>query len=221
MIRAVILGLLVWLGGSNVAKAQPASDLEGPFVAAGVAVVVQPQEADFGGGYFCCDAGGVNVGWWGETGWFVSPRVSVRGEVAAGRAFRNDLAAPRLLQQNRHRDLTLSGLLAFHVPGSAVIRPALLAGVGMAFGRTTRTSQLLHFGPDGVSFAPGGPSVVQFTEVVPAVTWGADVQIVLAPRIRLVPQVRGRFLWRSDVARLHDGLARWLIEPRLGLQVLF
>jgi hypothetical protein len=217
----VVLGLLVWLGGSGVVRAQPSNALEAPSLSVGVAAVIQPQEPGFGGGTFCCDAGAVKLGWWGETGWFVSPRVSVRGELAAGRAFTNHLRAPRFVQENRHRDLTVSALFAFHPHTGGTIRPAVLAGFGMAVGRTTRTSQLLDFGPDRVSSVQGVASVEQSTDMVPAMTWGADVQIVLGTRIRLVPQMRARFLWRSDVARFEDGLARWLIEPRMGLQILF
>lgn len=222
MANQYILAFGLWLAAASVVYGQQERmSADRAFLGGGASAVLQPEQSRFGGGYFCCDAGGMAAGFWGEAGWFVSPHVSVRSEFSVPLAFTDDLTAPRFVQQNRHRDLIASGVVAFHPGRLGRASPALLAGFGAAFGRTTRASRLLTFAPGQPPFASGEPSVYETNETVPALTIGIDLPINVAAHVRFVPQLRTRVLWRSDEARFQDGLARWLVEPRVGIQVSF
>ena len=189
------------------------------FAGGGVSVVTQFQEPDFGG-YFCCEAGGTEAGFLAEAGWFVSRRISIRGEAAAGLAFTDDLRAPRFVQENRHHDWIFSGLVAFHARTSGRVRLAVLSGFGAAVERTRRTSRLYRFVPPA-GMTLGDPQVQETTGAVPAATLGLELPIAAGRHLRVVPQVRARFLWRGEVSRFQDGLGRWMLAPALELQMTF
>lgn len=203
---------------ASVDARQPQTGHEG-FAGAGPALVVQFQQPGFGG-YFCCEAGGVEAGFIGEAGWFASRRVSLRAEVSTGRPFTDDLRAPRFVQQNRHHDWIVSGVAAVHGRTSARVGIAVLAGFGLAVERTTRTSRLLRFAPPA-EFLPGDPFVQRTSETVPAALFGVELPIAAGRHVRVVPHVRARFLWRGDVSRFQDGLGPWMLSPGVTVRVAF
>jgi hypothetical protein len=216
--RACAVGVLCAATATPAGAGQQPAEGTG-FVSAGPAAVVQFQEPDFGG-YFCCEAGGTGLGFLAEGGWFVSRRVSIRGELSSGLPFTDDLRAPRFVQQNQHHDWIVSGGAAWHARPSSRIGIAVLAGFGVAIERTTRTSRLLRFVPPA-DVVPGEPFVQQATEAVPAATFGMELPIAAGRHVWIVPQARARFLWRDEVSRFQDGLGRWMLVPAAAVRVVF
>ena len=79
---------------------------------------------------------------------------------------------------------------------------------------------MLTFLPGG-SIAKGDALVQETREVVPALMFGIETAFSVTARVRLMPQIRARWLWRSDQGRFEDGLARWSVAPQVGVQLLF
>jgi hypothetical protein len=195
----------------------PASDRS--FVQGGVAVVMVFEQPAFGG-YFCCDAGGASPGVFVEAGRVLSSRLTLRGELAVPGRETDNLSAPRFIQENQHRDVTLSALVGFQPTDRGRVRPTLLGGLGVAASRTTRASRLLWFTPTG-PVPDDTPNIIPANERRLALTVGADVPIDLTERVGLVVTARGRWIARSDESRFQDGLGRWLLTSGLGLQLRF
>ena len=193
--------------------------MSGWFLLFGMLAVVQGQEPGFGGGYFCCDAGGTTLGFNARGGRRLSPRFSLQAELQAARSFDDDLRAPRFFQQNHHRDTVFTLLAGFHPSAGGRVRPVLLAGAGLAVARTDAEVQFLIITVDGSRREPG-PSLTR-RETRPALALGAEVALTLNDRVSLVPAVRGRFIFRSDQARFEEGLSRLSLVSGLSLQLSF
>ena len=219
MARAARLALTFVVGFAAATHAQgPASPRS--FVQGGVAVVMVFEQPAFGG-YFCCDAGGASPGVFVEAGGFLSSHLTLprRATRVPGRETDN-LSAPRFIQENQHRDVTLSALVGFQPTRRGRVRPEVLGGLGVAASRTTRASRLLIFTPTG-PVPYDTPNIIKANERRLALTIGADVPIDLTDRVGLVVTARGRWIARSDESRFQDGLGRWLLTSGLGLQLRF
>ena len=75
--------------------------------------------------------------------------LNFRGELAVPGRETDNLSAPRFIQENQHRDVTLSALVGFQPTRRGRVRPEVLGGLGVAASRTTRASRLLIFTPTG------------------------------------------------------------------------
>lgn len=218
MARCAFLALTFVVGFAAATHAQGPAP-HGWFLQGGVALVMVFEQPNFGG-YFCCDAGGASPGVFAEGGGFLSSRVTLRGELAVPGRETDSLSAPRFIQENRHRDVTLSALFGFHPTHRGRVRPVILGGLGVAASRTTRASRLLTFTPTG-PVPDDTPNIIQANERRLALTFGADVPIDLTDRVGLVVTARGRFIARSSESRFQDGLGPWLLTSGLGLQLRF
>ena len=207
-----------WAGPARAGQ-PPAAD-EHAFVHGGAALVAVFEQPNFGG-YFCCDAGGLSAGLFIDGGVFLLPRLSLRGELAIPAAETDHLRAPRFVQENRHRDPTLSALVGYHLARGRRAGLALLAGAGIAASRTSRTSTLLTFTPDGSFPDPSTTTILNGNETRFALTFGGDVPIDFTDRVGLVATARLRWIDRSDEARYQDGLGPWLLMSGAGVRVRF
>jgi hypothetical protein len=193
--------------------------VSGWWLLVGLTAIVQPSEGGFGGGYFCCEAGGTTVGLAARGGRRVSPRFSLQAELQVARSFDDELRAPRFFQQNNHRDTVVTLLAGYHPAAGGRVRPVFLAGAGLAVARTAAEVQFVIITTDGSQLEPGS----SFTrrETRPVLALGADLPLLLSDRVSLVPGVRGRFIFRSDEARFEEGLSRLSLVSGLSLQIAF
>lgn len=220
MFRIAVLVLLCSSLGVGAARAQSpsTSPRSGGFIQVAGDVVVVREQPGFGG-YFCCDAGGTTAGVSATVGVVPTPRLAVMAEFALPRRVVYDLSAPRFVQENRHGDILLSGLMAFRLRTIGRVRPEVLAGGGAAFEQTRRTWRFYQFTPGAPSL--GEPASLDANHTIPNVTVGFAVPIAISARASLVPRFQATFLWRGDDARVQDGLSRWLLAPGLGIRVAF
>jgi hypothetical protein len=217
MKRLAIVTILLSIGTSAHAQQADASPgVARGYVTAGALLVRQHGEVRIGGGPFTPKEGpsGVASGLVGGAGVFLTPRLSVGGELALPRYVSHDQRTGTLEVTTRHRDLMAGAALRVHVRRGAAWEPALLIGGSLARADTRRS--LSRLAPRRV-----GPFEDERTQTSAAWTLGADVRVALSSKVGLLPGVRFDRIRRSpdDDFAGFLGLGGWVVRSHVQLWI--
>jgi hypothetical protein len=173
-------------------------------------------------------AGGTTVGVGLEAGAFLRPRIALGVEVGLPHRFTSiqETDYSRVFQQkSRHRDVALSGVVRAVVRSSPRLRVDLVAG-GSVVNESTKQQRR-----DQLGLLPTYPPVFgPYSDEYSITRWtlgalaGADVEVPIAPRVALVPQIRAHFIRRSSDPSEQGwalGLDTLVLRPALSVRTTF
>jgi hypothetical protein len=197
--------LFVMVSWSSSTAAQPPRT----YVGGGLMLSTQKAATPCVSGSGCARPGIGGSAWGviGEIGRFVSPAMSVGVEISVPQRFETIQATsiPNERIDNRHRDLTISGLLHGYTPRTGSVRAALVGGGGFVHENTIQRFADAPFGSS--SFGPYGPDATKSRWIF-AATAGADVAIDLGPHVSVVPQIRVHVVSRANLSFLGKIVSR-------------
>jgi hypothetical protein len=121
--------------------------------------------------------------------------------------------------EQRHRDMTVSGLVHLYPRSEGAIQPAFVIGISYVQEDTlSRTSRAPLFGPQAGVFGPYG-SVRSIQRNTVGLIVGADLAVALNDRLDVVPQVRVHWIDRDEFDFLY--LSQVVVRGGVGLRVKF
>jgi hypothetical protein len=214
-VLAVVIGasaaqaqeLPTFIGGEVMFSMQPSRDV--PFAG--------PSVAPTG-------VGGNAVGLASEIGQFLSPALSIAFEFNLPSRFESvqDYRSSGIRDNNRHRDVTLSGLIGYSLHSrKAHVR---FAG-GPSFVRedtVQRTSYPMCSFPFNCAYGLTGEK--HLTRWTNGLTYGVDLALDLNPHVSIVPAVRMFSIWRTPLRGTFIGhleLSSFVIRPGVGVRASF
>jgi hypothetical protein len=173
-------------------------------------------------------ADGTSVGVTAEAGAFLTPRVAIGLEVSLPRRFTSvqETQYLRVFQQeSRHRDVIVSGLLRAVINPAQRVRLGIVGGGGVVQ-ESTRQRRRDHEGPLPTYPPVFGPysDEYAFTRWTAAALVGADVEIAIASRVTVVPQLRVHLVRRSSDPSQQGwalGLNSVVLRPAIGVRAAF
>jgi hypothetical protein len=231
-----ICGLLGCLATDGSAQDRAGS----VYVSAGASV---PHQAEPGGVTVppFAAAGGSTVRWLVGGGVFVSPRLSIEGDVSGTGVMESTQSGRGFEESSERRERVVSLGLKHHLPLGSVVRVAPVAGVVLVDGRVSFQGSRFVTRPSGTGFiterVPTEQGHVDFDWNV-GVMFGVDVRIG-GERFAIVPGVRLAFTGVPDGSRCVIGFAgdticsprekayfsgyypRWTERPSVSLAVSF
>jgi hypothetical protein len=173
-------------------------------------------------------AGGTAIGVAFEAGAFLTPRIALGVEVSLPRRFTaiQETDYSRVFQQkSHHRDVALSGVVRTVLGTSPRVRVALVAGGGVV-NESTHQQRRDQQGPLPTYPPVFGPysEEYSFTRWTVGALAGADVEMRIAARVALVPQIRAHFIRRSSDGSEQGwalGLNTLVLRPALLVRTTF
>jgi hypothetical protein len=173
-------------------------------------------------------AGGTAIGVTVESGVRLTRRIAIGAELSLPRRFTSvqDTNYLRVFQhESRHRDLALSGIVRAIIGPARRVRLGLVGGGGLVqeHTRQRRRDQAGPFPTFPPIFGPYS-GTYSFTRWTVAAVAGADVEIDVAPRVAIVPQLRAHFVRRNSDGTEPGwvlGLNALVVRPAIGVRLAF
>jgi len=172
-------------------------------------------------------AGGTAIGATVEAGGLLTRRIALGVELSFPDRFtavqQTDHA--RVFQhESRHRDMIISGLVRA-IAGSRRVRLGIVGGGGVVQ-ENTRQRRRDQVGPFPTFPPVFGPysDEYSFSRWTLAALAGADVEIMIARHVAIVPQMRVHFVRRSDDTTVPSwalGLDSVVLRPAIGVRAMF
>jgi hypothetical protein len=219
MTRAAFVLIVLGLGSSAVGQetGDPTVRPLG-YVTAGGMLVRQKGDTYTAGGPFTPREGptGSASGVLIAAGGFVTPRLSVGGELAIPRHVLHDQRTGTLEVRTEHRDVVIGAFLRLHLRPHARWGPPLLIGGGAVRAHTRRF--LWRLAPSRT-----GPYEDERAQTSLAATLGADVRLSLSSKVGLLPGVRLDRIRRNpeDDFAGFLGLGGWVVRPDVQVRIDF
>lgn len=162
--------------------------------------------------------GGRGIGGAATFGAFVRPRVSVEAEVGVPTFMRATRQASRFIFHDRHRDVSVSGLV--RVQGAKARRVAPEAVIGLSYVREDTYESTQFFSFTTLTWSTPSRETPRPSNAL-GWTTGLDFRVGVSPNVAFVPGLRLHIIPRGAHNATDLGLGLFVLRPLLGFRWIF